>query len=290
MAKNKIDFSPTNLENAAMREAGAQAEAEDAPVVEEDNSELEVVVGPEEKLDDKPEVVTMTPEEFAALRASSDSAKAVRDGIEGLASRLAPQQGPMPVNTPQQTPEEFYAEHSDDLFDKVKGAKVLRQYTKLVSEQEYGPILQNLSTSLSNTRKELLEARDPQYKKYKTEVEQLVASQPPNVRANPDIFEQAWNVVRQRHQAEIEEETVNEKVSKALDAKLKELGIDPSKPAQRPAAHVNSEGRSIPQQSTSGTRARVRLPDEATRKSLEAEALRKGMELEDLLKIRGYIH
>jgi hypothetical protein len=289
MAKNKIDFSPTNPENAAMREAGAQAEAEDAPVVEEDNSALEVVVGPEEKLDDKPEVVTMTPEEFAKLRASSDSAKALRDGIEGLASRLAPQQGPMPVNMPQQTPEEFYAEHSDDLFDKEKGAKVLRQYTKLVSEQEYGPILQNLSMSLSNTRKELLEARDPQYKKYKTEVEQLVASQPPNVRANPDIFEQAWNVVRQRHQAEIEEETVNEKVSKALDAKLKELGIDPSKPAQRPAAHVNSEGRSVPQQS-SGTRTRVRLPDEATRKSLEAEALRKGMELEDLLKIRGYIH
>jgi hypothetical protein len=280
MAKNQIDFSPANPENAA-----AGAALEEGEVTEEG---VEIGVGPEPEV--KTEVVTMTPEEFAALKAQGDAARAMREGIEGLSAKLgASQPAPMPINTPSQTPEEYFAEHSDEIFDKEKGAAVLAKHSKMIAEREYGPLLRGMSTSLSNTRRELLEAKDPHYKKYKAEVEALVASQPPEVRIAPDIYERAWQNVRANHAAEIEAASVKEQVDKAVEAKLKELGIDPSKPQGRPAAHVNSEGRSTPAISSSSTRQRVRLPDAATKTALEAEAKRKGMDIEDLLRVKGYM-
>jgi len=282
MAKTEIDFSPTNPENA---EAGALPEKE-----VEDPGELSVDVGPE--VEKKPDVVTLTPEEFAALKASSDTARATREGIESLATKLGQQQAPrpMPVNAPTQTAEEFFAEHSDEIFDKEKGAAVLKKFTKMASEQEYGGMLRGMSSALANTRKELLEAKDSNYKKYKGEVEALVASQTPEMQIAPDIYERAWASVRANHAEEIEDEKVNDKVAKAVEEALKAHGIDPSKPAGRPPAHVQSQGRSAPTISTEqNSGRRVRLPDAATEQKLRAEALRKGLDFEDLLKIRGLI-
>jgi len=283
MAKQEIDFSPDNPENAAMVDLKTVAKKE-----EEAQEELEVAVGPEEEK--KPDVVTLTPEEFAALKAQSDSAKAIREGIEGLGSRLSqPTVVAPPANVPTETPEEYFAKHADDIFDKEKGAAILAKYNEMVAEKKYGPLLQGLSSSLANTRKELLESRDPHFKRWKGEVEALVAQQPAEVRSQPDIYERAWASVRAKHSAEIETETVDAKVKEAVAAALKEHGIEPGKPAGRPAAHVNSEGRSAPTVSTGARKVTVRLPDAATRKALEAEAERKGLELSDLLRIKGYI-
>jgi hypothetical protein len=280
--KNEIDFSPTNPENIA---AGAETEET------EEGSSLEVSVGPEEE--EKPEVVTLSPEEFAALKASGDSAKAVQAGLEGLASKLQPQVIQAPTaNSPRQTSEEFFAEHSDDIFDKEKGAKTLKQYNRMVADEEYGPMLRGMSTTLANTRKELLEAKDPHFKKYKAEVEALVSQQPADVQLKPDIYELAWQTVRARHQEEIVGETVKMQVADAVAAELKRLGIDPLKlPANggRPPAHTSGEGRSVPQGSASGGRAKVRLPDAKTESALRAEATRRGLDFEDLLKTRGYM-
>lgn len=268
-------------------------EEEKAPESEEEveTPQTEIVVGEEEKAaEEKPEVVTMSPSEFASLKAQSDSAKAIKEGIEGLSSKLSyPQAQQTPAaNSPQETPEEFFAKNADDMFDKDKGGKLLREYNKRVAQQEYGPIISGLSSSLATTRKELLESRDANFRKYKTEVEALVASQPPDVRIQPDIYERAWATVKTKHQAEIDEDTVSRKVDEALAAKLKELGIDPTKPAARPPVHVNSEGRSTPA-SGAGAARKVRLPDQATKEKLEREALRRGMNMDDLLRVKGYI-
>ena len=287
--KNEIDFRLENPENAAL--AGAQTPSVEAPPEEGETGELEVVVGPEpEAKDEKPEVVTLTPDQFAELKAQSDSSKAIRDGIEGLAGRLVAPAAPQPANAPTQSAEEFFAEHSDDMFDKEKGPAVLKKFVRMVGEQEYGPTLQAQALALQATKKELLEARDPHYKKFKAEVEALVASQPPAVRLQPNVYELAWNQVKQTHQSEINEEEISERVNKALDEKLKALGIDPSKGAVRPAAHVNSAARSVPAQSSAGAGGKrtVRLPDAATEQKLRAEALRRGLDFEDLLRIRGY--
>ena len=286
MAKNQIDFSPTNPENAA---AGATAAAETPVVDTTDDDEVQVDVGPVEET--PAEVVTLTPEEFAALKSSSDSAKAVKEGIEGLASQLrTPAPVQLPANGPQQTPEEYFAEHSDEIFDKEKGAAVLAKHSKMIAERDYGPLLRGVTAALATTRKELLETKDPYFKRYKAEVEALIAQQPADVQMKPDIVELAWQSVRQRHAADIEAETVKTAVDKAVEEALKARGIDPKAAPGRPAAHVNSAGRSTPQVSSSGSSApRVRFPDRATETRLRAEANRKGIEWNQFLRTRGYI-
>lgn len=292
MAKNQIDFSLDNPENAAVANTKQVLAATGAEAAQSEG-ELEVAVGPEPVEEDKSKV-TITVEDLAALKAQGDSAKAVKEGIEALSAKLGQPtvvQAP-PANAPQQTAEEFLAEHSDDLFDKEKGPAVFLKGVKMVAEKEYGGMLQGLSTSLANTRRELLEAKDPHFKKYKAEIEALVAQQPPNIRMQPNVYELAWDAVRKTHQAEIEEETVTDRVAKAVEAKLKELGLDAEtlkkQGGARPAAHVQSESRSAPVVTTAQKRT-VRLPDAATRVALEAEAKRKGMDLEDLLRVRGYV-
>ena len=280
MAKQEVDFDLSNPENAA--EAGIETSPD------EDNL-LQVAIGPEEET--KPEVVTLTPEDFAALKAQGDSAKAVKEGIEGLAARLNQSSAPQvqPVNAPGPTAEEYLTEHSEELFDREKGPKVFMKGVHMVAEKEYGGIIRGLSMTLANTRKELLESKDPYFKKYKVEVDALVAQQPADVQLKPDIYELAWQSVRQRHQAEIEEDSVSEKVNKAVEAKLKEFGIDPTK-SVRPAAHVNSAGRSTPLVTSSGQTKRIaRFPDAKTEATLRKEAARRGLDFETLAKTRGYI-
>jgi hypothetical protein len=193
------------------------------------------------------------------------------------------------VNTPVQSPEEYFSEHSDDLFDKEKGAKVMAEYTRRVTEREFGPMFNAQAQALVSTKKELLSAKDANFNKYEAEIEALVKSQSQAVQLQPDIYERAWLTVRQKHQVEIEEESVNSKVNAAVEAKLKELGIDLNKKPEnaRPAAYVNSEGRSTPNVA-SGKRT-VRLPDEATKTKLENEAKRRGLDLNDLLRTKGYL-
>ena len=126
------------------------------------------------------------------------------------------------------------------------------------------------------------------FKKYEAEVEALVRSQPANAQLQPDIYDRAWMNIRQKHQSEIEEESVSARVQEEVAKQLKALGIDPSKTKVegRPAAYVNSESRS--QSAAGSTKRTIRLPDEATKAKYEREAARRGLELADYLKTKGY--
>ena len=187
--------------------------------VEPEEQEIEIAVG-EPEPEKKPEVVTLSPAEFATLKAQGDSAQAIQKGIEGLSNRFAAPQVAPPANAPMQTPEEFYADHADDMFDKEKAPKIMRQYNKMVMEAEYGPMFNAQAQALVATKKELLVSKEPLFKKYESEVEQLVKSQPGNVQLQPDVYDRAWLTIRERHRSEIEEESVNDKVAKAVEAKL----------------------------------------------------------------------
>jgi len=254
--------------------------------VEVDEPEIDIAVGPEPEA--KPEVVSLSPAEFAALKAQGDSAQAIQKGIAGLGDRLATPQyaPPTPANTPVQSAEEFLAEHSDDLFDKEKAPKLMAEFNKRFVEREYGPVLANMGAQLASAKRELLAARDPQFKKYEAEVDRLVKSQPLGVQAQPDIYERAWLTVKQAHQSEIEDDSINAKV----DARLKELGIDPAtmkpKVEPRPDAYTNSASRSVG--SAGSTKRTIRLPDEATKKKYEREAAKRGLDLADYLRTKGY--
>jgi len=256
--------------------------------IETPDEEVEIVVGAPEA--PKPEVVTLTPAEYAALKANGDSAQAIQKGIEGLADRLSAPQAPVvaPANAPTQTPEEFYAEHADDLFDKDKAPKVLAQYNKMLMEREYGPMFNAQAAALVGTRKELLEARDPLFKQYANEVEALVKAQPPSVQLQPNVYELAWANIREKHRVEIEQAAVDAKVNAAVESKLKELGIDPTKPAGRPDAYQNSAARGGGSGPATSTKRTIRVPDQATMDRLTAEARKRGLDPVDYLKRKGY--
>jgi hypothetical protein len=264
-----------------------ELEVEEPQATGEPQSELEIVVGSEEQSEEKPEVVSLTPEEFAALKAQGDSTRAMREGIEGLASKLQAPAAPPVVNTPEESVEEFFAKHSDEMFDPEKGAKLLKEFTSRTVRKEFGSILTGVSAQLAQTRKELLEAKDPDFKKYLPEVEQLVNAQTPEIRSQANIYEQAWEVVRKKHQSEIESANVD----RLVEEKLKALGLDPAAQAAaapgRPPVRADGAAPVAPGPRTGKTT--VRLPSEAVKQALVAEATSRGMEIEDLLRIRGYL-
>ncbi len=244
--------------------------------------DIEFKVG-EDEPDDEPEIVSMKPDELAALRAQADTAKAVKEGIEGLASRMAIPQAQAPANAPTQTPEEFYAEHADDLFDKEKGAKLLAQYNKMVMERDFGPMIQGMSAKLGNLTKENLKLSDPLFKDYESEVDALVKQQPANVQAMPDVYERAWLTIREKHRSEIETKSIDAKVEEKLSARLKELGLD--KANAKPQVRINSDSRSVGV--GAAPKMVYRFKSEEDKAAATAEAERRGLDLKDYVRSKG---
>jgi hypothetical protein len=250
------------------------------------DDEIDVQVGDEPE--PKPDIVTMKPDELAALRAQADTAKAVRDGIEGLASKFAQPQVQVPVNAPTQTPEEFYAEHSDDLFDKEKGPKVLAQFQDMVFKRDYGPVLQGMTARIGTLTKENLKATDPYFKDYENEVEALVKAQPANVQALPDVYDRAWMTIREKHRSEIEQKSIDAKVDERLNAKLKELGIESDAVGadKKPPVNANSAARAQGG-GASATKPVLRFKTEDDKQKAIREAERRGLSLGDYMRSRG---
>ena len=263
-----------------------------------DGDAPEIVVGGHEEAEEvDTSVVTVKLDELNSLKAQAETARAVKEGIEGLASRIGAQPQAQPVNTPKKSAEEFYAEHAEEMYDPTKGAKLMRQYNKMVAEEEVGPIVSSLSTELAKTKRELLETRDPLFKKYAAEVDALVNSQPSNVRMQSNIYELAWGQVRQTHEADIRGELVKSEVKEQVQAALKELGLEidektgkPKSQAQaKPPAYASGAGGRAPSQPVAGTRPRAVIKDAETEAKLRSEAKRRGMDFNDLLRAKGLL-
>ena len=289
MAKQEIDFSLTNPENAAV--LGEQAPPEGEESKEPESGDLEVVVGAETEPKDKeekPEVVTLTPEQFEELKARGDSSKALSESIAALGTSL---NRPVvvqaqPANAPQETPEEFYEKNADRMFDPKEGAQLMAKYTKMVAERDYGPMLRGQAVALAQSNWKLLKNEDAHAKKYSKEVEDLVAQQNEATKLMPNVFELAWAEVRKRHATEIETESINAKVDEAVAAKLKELGLDKKEPA-KPVARTTGASSSA---TGAGERKRVvRRPDRAALEKVKAYMRRKGVDREWALRHFGYL-
>jgi hypothetical protein len=243
----------------------------------DERDELEIAVG-DEPQEPAPKVDMLEPGELAALRAQADSARAIKEGIEGLASRLAPQA--QPANSPVQSPEEFMAEHMDDIFDKEKGPKLLAQYQKMVTDREYGPLIQSLSARVGTLTESVIEAQDPIYKDYRDEVRALVKSQPAGVQAMPDVFERAWLTIREKHRDEIEDKRIEAKVAERIKAR------DEASASVKPPVRINSDARASGGGGSS-QRSVYRFKTEADKRDAEHQAELRGLTLSDYLKGKG---
>ncbi len=267
-----------------------EVNTEGTPTPEE--AELELVVeGEEKKPEEKPGVEQLTPEQVKELRARADSTKVLADGLAALGAGLnrpVVVQQP-PINSPQETPEEFYEKNADKMFDPKEGAKLMATYTKMVAERDYGPMLQGQARALATANWKLLKGEDPYAKKYASEVEALVAQQNAATQAMPNVYELAWVEVRKKHQSEIDKETIDAKVQEAVTAALKEHGIDLGKPGERPAARTTGETSTASRPRPTEGKRTVRIPDAKTKAEIENYARRKLMSIEDVCKSRGYM-
>jgi len=113
-----------------------------------------------------------------------------------------------------------------------------------LQNQKMSPQIQQMATgNLQLARKvmELDPEKGPTFKKYSNEIDGMVASAPPEIRTNPMIYEEAYKRVVTNHMDEI----LNERVAKAVEAKMAEVQgqkSDGSKPAS-----TFTEGRGLAQ-------------------------------------------
>ena len=190
-----------------------------------------------------PKKITLDEEAYKALLAKQDGTAALTAGLGQLAETLrTPAPSPQPMNVqgpPAMTDEEL----EKALF--LPGQTV-PQLRKLIQEQlmplQAGTIQQQIETN-----KKLL-SLNPEtstyFKKYQKEIEEKVASLPPQFRMRPDIYELAYKEVLVAKTDEIANERAQAMVNDAVAKALAEAGIGDGKAKPKPPVALQMESGS----------------------------------------------
>lgn len=215
----------------------------------------------------------VTRAEIDELRKKADSTNVVADALAQLAGRG--QQAPaVPEKQVGETQEQFKKRVNDAIFSSDDPYSFIAE----VAKREVAPYLGQQGQGASTMAKKLMELdpeKAPTFKKYKKEIEELVAALPPEQRILPQVWEYAHTQVSARHITDIQTDTIDKLVEERLDKKLRDLGIDPEKVrAQRPGVSYSETGGTAP--------ATKRKVVRYTQKDVEA-ADRKGLTIEDYL-------
>ena len=234
--------------------------------------------------DDK---VTMTREEFSALKAGQDSTTTLSQSFGKLAERLGQPRAPEVANVaaPVQSTDE---ELENEIFTPGKTMATIRKILAAEGAPSQGQSIQ----ALMQTNRKLLEldpATKDLYGKYKAEVEAKVQSIPPQYRFQPDIYEKAYHEVLKERQSEIVESRAQELADKAVAAALAKYGITagsklPGKPALQQEAGPGGAARPTPSKTTvymtqddvRDMRDRGLDPDDVDQKRYYWENVKKG--------------
>jgi hypothetical protein len=163
-------------------------------------------------------------ERMQDLTSKSDSVEAMRQGIADLGDKLQGQQRAQ-QNVPQQQPGESLAAFKERFNKELWKSKDPFSLIQQAAAQVVAPAFQELSrgTATANKRALLSDSEDgPVFKKYKKEVENLVASLPANQQNNPQVWDYALQQVKQNHSSELEEE----RIERIVAERLAELGHD----------------------------------------------------------------
>ena len=252
------------------------------PLNEED--EL-IVLGPgeeapeeesEETADDSK--MTLSRDEFEALRNKSDSTSALTESFKTLAEKLNrdPETPANVAQKPGESEEEFAKRLEEMMFKPGQTGKAIQEaILRYVS-----PAIQQSMGAAIEAHKRVLELdpdTGPKFKRYKDEIEKKVGALPQNQRLMPGAYKWAYDQVVSEHQGEIIEELVAERVAKALE----EQGIGPAG-ERKPAQKFDGEtGMSAP---AAGKRRKIYVKPEHYR---QAELL--NMDIQDYLRAKGII-
>lgn len=178
----------------------------------------------EEEENDK---IVLSKEEFEKLNSRTSDAQLLADGFKGLQEALkAPQQ---PVNLEQkigESDEEFEKRLEKELFAEGKTGKTLKDAIARYG----GGQLNELTAIISNQNKQILQLHPEKgvvFNRYKDEIESFVKALPPGQQYHPGVWEYAYEQIKTKHKGELESETINAAVDKAVRERLEALGIDP---------------------------------------------------------------
>jgi hypothetical protein len=211
------------------------------------------------------------------VQKQADSVSALKEGLEGLSTKL--QRQGQPVNAqqvPQQqageSDEEFWKRVSADIWSENPGG-VIRDAV----QRELSKVTQNIGSSLVENRKMMLRNdsdKGEYYKRYEDEINQVIGSVTPDVRTNPQVVDYAYQEVMRRHSDDIVEEKASKKVDELVQdrvkAELAKYGIDPE---TGPTKKQNRGTRGMGLESSSGqpaqrsTKPRVVITDDIRRRA-----------------------
>lgn len=242
-----------------------------------------------EEADEQEEKITLSKEEYEALRKGTDSTGALLEGFKGLQEALkAPSQ---PVNVQQQvgeSDEDFEKRLEKELFSEGKTGKAVKE-----AIQRYGGgQVSQLMGIISQQNRQIIEMHPEKSKvfnRYKGEIEGLVKGLPQDQQFHPQVWDYALEQIKAKHRDELDKESIDSQVAAAVEAKLKELGIESSsvkpggvKEQSRGSFVESGRGSSV------GTGAVQKRKVYATAAEIE-EAQKSGVSIEHYLRKIGKI-
>lgn len=213
--------------------------------------------------------------QMQGIQEQANSVQALKEGLEGLSSKLQKQGQPVNAQTvPQQQPgesdEEFWKRVNSDIWSENPGG-VIRDAV----QREVSKITQSVGQSLVENRKLALKndtEKGEYYKRYEDEINQVISSVDPNVRTNPQVVDYAYQEILRRHADDLVEERASKKVSEAVQEQVRQelirYGIDPDKPPKKASstAGLGIES-SAGQPAQRSTKKRVVITDEIRRRA-----------------------
>jgi len=215
---------------------------------------------------------------LSAEAANNNPVSALQQTMNQLVTQMQPQKAPVtpgyliPNKAPQMSDKEFEKYINDLTLENPYRAQME------IQARTMGPVIQTFASSQAQLSRELLFANPSTkkvYDKYAQEVEQAVASIPVADRIqNPRVYQTALEVVKARHMEDFVTEGQEERLAAMLDAKLKELGIDPTKPAAKQPQSTYTAPMSAQRPAANSTPKKV----VAIPSWVKTEAERKGLD------------
>lgn len=254
-----------------------------SPSYEGDGSydDIEIIPPDEPEEDEDDGKVTLSREEVEALKQKADSTEQLRQSFLEYAEKAAPANKRPEEPEPQQpgeTDEQFQKRIEKEIFEEGKTTNALREFI----DRYAGPVVNQQNAQLAEANKKLLlmdSETGPKFRKYKSEIEEFVASLPRVQQSNPEVWNYAYReVVNGRHSDDEMQDIIERKVQE----KLREMGLADAEEGaeeivqQRTQQAISTRNASVsPQRKVKRVRA-----TEADRKN----AAESGVSLEHYMK------
>lgn len=170
--------------------------------------------------------ITLSKEEYEALKSGKDPTNALAKGLEDLKDVLKGQGAAANVEQkPGESDEDFEKRLEEELFSEGKSGKAIKEAVQRYS----GGQTSELMAYISQQNKRLLqldEQKGPVFKRYQGEIEQEVQKLPAAQQKHPQVWDYAFEQVRTRHKDELEQESAEERANRMFKEKMEALGLD----------------------------------------------------------------